>query len=312
MFVVQSYFLAIIFCFVTMLCWGSWANTQKLASKKWDFQLFYWDYSIGLVLFSLLMAFTLGSFGSVGRGFIEDITQANNASMTNAFIGGVFFNLANILLVVAIDIAGMSVAFPIGIGLALVIGVIDNYLKNPSANGLFIFSGVLFIVIAILLNAIAYTKLPSQKSNSKKGIIISLICGVLMGFFYGFVSDSMTNDFVKPEVGKLTPYTALFIFSLGVFLSNFVFNTFNMYKPITGNKTSFKKYFTLGTPKLHLIGVIGGVIWGIGMGLNILSSNVASPAVSYGLGQGATMVAAFWGVFVWKEFKLGMIIYSKN
>lgn len=331
MFIVESYSLAVALCFVTMLCWGSWANTQKLASQKWNFQLFYWDYSIGVLLFSLLFAFTLGSTGEHGRAFLDDISQGDNASFFNAFIGGAVFNLANLLLVIAIDITGMAVAFPVGIGLALVIGVIDNYIKDPSANSTLIFAGVICVVIAIIINAIAYKRLPNQKSGSSKGIIIALIAGISMGFFYGFVAESMSMNFVTPEIGKFTPYTALVIFSLGIFVSNFILNTLNMYKPISGEKTTYSDYFKMGTPKLHIIGILGGAIWGVGMGLNILASEVASPAVSYGLGQGATMVAAFWGVVIWKEFReapkgtnkllnlmfllfivgLGLIVYSK-
>ncbi|MHC4113238.1 MAG: multidrug DMT transporter permease, partial [Planctomycetota bacterium] len=134
MFIIQSYSMAIMMCFITMLCWGSWANTQKLATKEWKFQLFYWDYSIGVLLLSLIMAFTMGSFGSFGRSFIDDITQVTAAAFLFAFLGGVVFNLANILLVAAIDIAGLAVAFPIGIGIALVEGVIINYILKPKGN----------------------------------------------------------------------------------------------------------------------------------------------------------------------------------
>ncbi|KXX70980.1 multidrug DMT transporter permease [Flammeovirga sp. SJP92] len=331
MFIVENYLLAVVLCIITMLCWGSWANTQKLASQKWNFQLYYWDYSIGVLLIALIMAFTLGSFGEQGRPFIEDLSQADSSALLSAFIGGVVFNGANLLLVIAIEITGMAVAFPVGIGLALVIGVMDNYLKEPSADSTLIFTGVILIVFAIILNAIAYKRLPNQSSGSFKGLIIALIAGVAMGFFYGFVAESMSMNFVTPKIGKLTPYTALVAFSFGIFISNFGFNTVNMYKPIAGEQTSYHQYFKLGTPQLHFIGILGGVIWGIGMGLNILASEVASPAVSYGLGQGATMVAAFWGVVIWKEFKtapsstskllnfmfllfiigLGLIVYSK-
>ena len=127
MFIVESYGVAVALCFVTMLCWGSWANTQKLASQEWRFQLFYWDYSIGVLLLALLLAFTLGSSGEQGRAFMPDISQASTEAIQMALLGGAVFNLANILLVVAIDIAGMAVAFPVGIGLALVIGVMANF-----------------------------------------------------------------------------------------------------------------------------------------------------------------------------------------
>jgi len=332
MYIVDSYYLAIIFCVITMLCWGSWGNTQKLSSQKWPFQLYYWDYSFGVLIITLLLAFTMGSYGSEGRSFLIDLNQAENKYIFYALIGGIIFNFANLLLVIAIDIAGMAIAFPIGIGLALVLGVITNYMYVPEGDPLLLFGGVLFVAFAIVLDAMAYKQILSdQRQKAQKGIIISVLAGVAMGFFYKYVAKSMTLDFSSPELGKLTPYTALVIFSLGLLLSNFVFNTINMYKPIAGTPVKYKDYFSMGSPKLHLIGILGGGIWGLGMSFSILASEQAGPAIAYGLGQGATMVAAFWGIFIWKELKdlpksknwmlylmfvffligLGLIIYSK-
>lgn len=304
MVIVDSYLIAVLMCVITMLCWGSWANTQKLASKKWPFQLFYWDYSLGVLILALVLAFTMGSFGDSGRSFLTDAGQADSSSIAYAIIGGIVFNIANILLVIAIDIAGMAVAFPIGIGLALVLGVVINYIANPVGNPVLLFIGVAGIIIAILLDAFIYKKLPSAgKKTSTKGIIISILAGILMGFFYYFVAASMSTDFANPETGKLTPYTAVVFFSVGLLISNFLFNTIVMYKPLSGVKATYKDYFRLGTPKLHLIGVLGGIIWSIGMSFSIIASGAAGYAISYGLGQGATLVAALWGVFIWKEFK---------
>lgn len=303
MFVVQSYPLAVIFCFITMLCWGSWANTQKLARKEWRYELFYWDYAIGVLLMSLIFAFTLGSIGNLGRSFIIDVAQADISNIFYAFIGGAIFNAANILLVAAIAIAGMSVAFPVGIGLALVLGVVVNYIATPLGNPMLLFIGVLLVVIAIILDAIAYRKIPGQAKNiSTKGLLLSILCGILMGFFYRFVARSMSSDFINLEPGKLSPYTAVFFFSVGLFVSNFIFNTIVMKKPFVGEPVSYKEYFQ-GNFKTHLIGILGGIIWCIGMTFSIIAAGQAGFAISYGLGQGATMVAAFWGVFIWKEFK---------
>jgi len=126
MFIVQNYSVAVFFCIITMLCWGSWANTQKLAEKTWRFELFYWDYVIGILLFSVISAFTLGSMGEQGRSFVDDLKQADTTNITSAFVGGIIFNAANILFSAAIAIAGMAVAFPVAIGLALVLGVLDD------------------------------------------------------------------------------------------------------------------------------------------------------------------------------------------
>jgi glucose uptake protein len=303
MVIIQSYFIAVLMCVITMLCWGSWANTQKMASKKWAFQLFYWDYSLGVLILSLILAFTMGSSGEEGRGFIADLAQADGKSIGSALLGGAVFNIANLLIVVAINIAGMAVAFPIGIGLALVIGVVVNYIATPLGNPVILFIGVALVALAIILDAIAYRKHSAGAvSGTTKGIVISILGGILMGFFYRFVAASMASDFAVPEAGKLTPYTASVIFALGLLLSNFVWNTFFMYKPVSGQKATYRDYIKLGDTRLHMIGILGGAIWSLGMTFSIIASEQAGFAISYGLGQGATLIAALWGVFIWKEF----------
>lgn len=302
MFVVNNYFTAVLLCIITMICWGSWANTQKLVKKKWGFPLFYWDYSLGVIILSLLIGLTLGSKGEIGQPFFANLATASTNAFIYAILGGVIFNIANLLLVAAIDIAGMAIAFPIGIGIALVLGVVVNYFAVPVGDPALLSIGVGLVTAAIVLDALAYKRI-SKGSTTTKGIIISVAAGVLMGFFYRFVAKSMSEDFVTPTVGSFTPYTAVFIFSLGIFLSNFLFNTIFMYKPVNGEKVSYKDYFKNGTPKLHLIGMLGGAIWGIGMIFNMIAAGKAGFAISYGLGQGATLIAAIWGVFVWKEFK---------
>lgn len=303
MFIIQTYPLAVIFCIITMICWGSWANTQKLAASSWRFELFYWDYVLGILLLSLVFAVTLGSTGESGRNFMEDLAQANTTNIGSAIWGGVLFNAANILLVAAISIAGMSVAFPVGIGLALIIGVIVNYLDNPVGNPIYLLSGVGLVTLAILLNANAYRKLSNNTGIvSSKGLWLSIIAGLLMGFFYKYVANSMFPDFNHPISGKLSPYTAVVFFASGIFLSNIIFNTLLMRRPFTGTPLSYSDYFT-GKFKTHLVGVLGGIIWCIGMSFSIIASEQAGPAISYGLGQGATVVAALWGIYIWKEFR---------
>lgn len=303
MFIVENYSVAIFFCFVTMLCWGSWANTQKLAASNWRFELFYWDYVLGILLTATLFAITLGNTGGAGRGFIVDIQQASGAAIGSALLGGVIFNAANILLVAAIAIAGMSVAFPVGIGIALAWGVVVNYIDNPIGSSMLLFAGVALIVVAILLNAYAYRRASAtQKKVSTRGLVLSVVAGILMGFFYKYVAASMFPDFASPQPGKLSPYTAVFFFSTGILLSNFLFNTILMRRPVEGTAVKVSDYFK-GSFRNHLMGILGGAIWCVGMSFSILASGKAGPAISYGLGQGATVVAAVWGIFIWKEFK---------
>ena len=303
MYIVESNPIAVLFTVITMLCWGWWANTQKLTTKSWRFELFYWDYVIGILLFSLVFGLTLGSSGTEGRSFMADIQQADSQNILNAVLGGIIFNASNILLVAAMAIAGMAVAFPVGVGIALVFGVLVNYINDPKGKALFLFVGVALVVIAILLDAIAYKKhSKTNKKVSTKGIVLSIAAGVLMSLFYFFVAKSMFANFAVPEAGKLSPYSALFFFAIGVFVSNFLFNTIFMKKPVEGTPLNYSDYFKGGF-KSHIMGILGGLIWNLGMSLNILASGKAGFAISYGLGQGATLVAALWGVFVWKEFK---------
>lgn len=305
MFIVNSYAVAVIFCFITMMCWGSWANTQKLAAKSWRYELFYWDYVIGMVLFSLLISLTMGSFGSEGRAFIPDLAQAGLKNVGSVILGGVIFNAANILLSASTSIAGLSVAFPLGVGLSLVLGVIINYIGAPKGDPAILFAGVLLIVIAIICNGVASGKVSKDDSGKKssKGIVLAVVAGILMSFFYRFVAAAMDLDnFAAPAAGKLTPYTAIFIFSVGVLLSNFVFNTLVMKHPFVGDKVYYRDYFK-GSFKTHLVGMLGGAVWCLGTAFSYIASGKAGAAISYALGQGAPMIAAVWGVFIWKEFK---------
>lgn len=307
MFIVENYTLAVVFCLITMLCWGSWANTQKLVQREWRFELFYWDYVLGIFLFSLIGAFTLGSSGDSGRAFLADISQASGSGIQSALIGGFVFNLANILLTAAIAGAGMAVAFPIGIGLALVIGVMINYFMHSKGDPVLLFAGTALVTLAIIFNALAYRKKLGGAGNGNVGkwIVVSIIAGVLMSTFYPFIAAGMDLDnFVQPAMGKMTPYTAFVVFAAGIVLSNFLFNSILMKRPLEGEPIAYSAYFK-GRFNLHLVGILGGCIWGLGNLFNLIAAGKAGPAISYGLGQGATLVAALWGVFIWKEFKGG-------
>jgi glucose uptake protein len=302
-FIVQNTTVAILLCLVTMLGWGSWANTQKMAGKAhWPFQLYYWDYGIGVFVLSVIFAFSAGSIGSHGQSALANFESAGAGAIGAALLSGAVFNLANLLLVAAIDAAGMAVAFPVGIGLALVIGTVGNYVRSPHGNNpVFLFAGVAFIVMAILLSAAASTRAGQQaKAAGSRGIIFSIAAGCLMGLFYERLISSISPNFSSAPIvaGKLTPYTAGVVFALGLLLSSFVINT--VFMRIAG--LTFRQYLQ-GSTWLHFVGVLGGAIWMLALCVNVVASGAAGPAVSYALGQGATLVAAIWGVFIWKEFQ---------
>ncbi len=305
MFIVNSYSLAVIFCFITMLCWGSWGNTQKLAAKSWRYELFYWDYVIGMLIFALVIAFTMGSIGESGRPFLEDIGQADARNLGSVILGGVIFNASNILLSASTSLAGLAVAFPLGVGISLVLGVIVNYIGAPKGDSLMLFLGVALIVLAIICNGIASGKSSQSRDSSgnRKGLVLAVVAGLLMAFFYRFVAAAMDlNDFVNPEPGKLTPYTAIVVFAFGVLISNFLFNTLVMKKPFIGEPVAYRDYFA-GSVKTHLTGMAGGAIWCLGTAFSYIAAGKAGAAISYALGQGAPLIAAIWGVFIWKEFR---------
>jgi glucose uptake protein len=300
MFVVDSLTVAILFCVLTMLGWGSWANTQKLAGKeRWPFELFYWDYAIGVFLFGFAFAHTFGSFGSAGQATMENLHAAQWTWVWPALISGAIFNLSNILLVVGIDAAGMAVAFPVGVGLALVIGTVQSYIATPKGDPALLFGGVALIVFAMIMSAMAHARLPHSGRRSRlRGVVFSAIAGCLMGLFYPQLMKSISPDFRNIAPGMLTPYVALAAFGVGVLASNFVWNTIFMKAGGVGYGDYFRGRF-----KLHAIGILGGCIWMAALSFNVIASGVAGPAISYALGQGATLVAALWGLLVWREFR---------
>lgn len=293
----QAYAVVFLFMITSMLCWGSWANTRKL-TQGYPFSLFYWDYVIGIALGSLLWGLTLGSLHGGPTAFLANLRSTDGDHVLYAIAGGVVFNIANQLLVAAIDVAGMAVAFPVGIGLALIVGVVLNYAVHPAGNPLLIFGGVALVAIAIVLDAMAYKRREASGSVSTRGVVLSIVSGVLMGTFFPLVAKSTLGEHA------LGPYAVAFIFALGVAACALPMNGLLMRKSLTGEPpTSFGQYGAART-SWHFWGVVGGIIWCTGAVASFVASkaNLVGPAVSYAIGQGATMVSAIWGVFVWREF----------
>jgi glucose uptake protein len=294
----QTYAIALLFMVTSMCCWGSWANTVKLA-PGYRFQLFYWDYVIGLFLGALAWGVSLGSFGSSGLSFLADLHHADSSHILLAMLGGVIFNIANLLLVAAIDIAGLAVAFPVGIGIALIVGAVSSYWIAPNGNALLLFGGIALVLAAIVCDAIAYREREREKSSmSRRGVVISVISGLLMGSFYPFVVKAMSGN------GAPGPYAVSIFFVVGVALCALPVNYLFMRRPLDGKEpVAIDGYFEAPF-RWHLGGMAGGAIWCTGAVLNFAASqaHIVGPAVSYSIGQGATMISAAWGVFVWREF----------
>ena len=303
MVLVQNYALAVFLCAVAMVCWGSWQNTQNLIGRGWRFELFYWDYSIGILLFSLLMAFTFGSFGSQGRSFLPDLAQAETRNLMSAALGGFIWNIGTLLLVASISIAGMSVAFPIGGGIGWTLGILINYIGRPEGNPFLLFGGTIVIILAILVSMQSYRKLAEhQKKPSFKGIALAFLAGLCIAFFYRFVASSMATDFSPADDGKISSYTAVVFFSIGALVSTLIVNPIFMSRPVQGEPVKISLWLKAGV-RTHLLGMLGGAIWCLGNSVSFMSVGAASPAISYGLSNAAPVVAALWGIFVWKEFR---------
>jgi glucose uptake protein len=309
MVLIQNYGLAIFFCVIACICWGSWANTQKIAAKTWRFELFYWDMVIGIVAVCTLAAFTLGSFGNIGRPFMTDLQSADAKSIGFAMLGGALWNVGTLLLVAAISVAGMSIAFPIGGGIAWILGTVINYIiivsggEEASQKPLMLWIGVAIIISAIAISSIIYKRVSKiRKKPSFAGIALSVIAGLIIAFFYGFVVKSIDPAFIPGSTGNLTPYTALFFFSIGVLISTFLINPIFMAKPVEGEPVTMSMYFK-GSFKEHISGVLGGMIWCLGMVVSFMAVGAANPAIAYALSNAAPVVAMLWGIFVWKEFK---------
>ena len=301
MFFPETYLAALLLMVLSMLCWGSWANTLKLC-PGYRFQLFYWDYAIGLACGAIFWGLTAGSHGATGTPFLPDVIEAHAAAIIFAMLGGVIFNIANLLLVAAIDVAGLAVAFPVGIGLALIVGAVSSYLVRPAGNPLLLFGGVALVTVAIVLDARAYRQREAKaKAATTRGIVLSLVAGVLMGTFYPLVAAALRGAPGVPAVG---PYAVSLFFAVGVLLSTIPANLLLMHKPLDGKPPVNGSEYWPAPLSWHLAGILGGAVWATGAIANFVASgaHLVGPAVSYSIGQGATMVSACWGVFVWHEF----------
>ena len=295
MFTPHSLGIALLMMVTSAVCWGSWANTYK-GVKNYRFELFYWDYAVGIFLISVIFAFTLGSTSNDANSFLNNIHSADTSNMVSVMVGGAIFNLANLLLVAAIDMAGLAVAFPISIGIALVVGVVSSFILQPRGNGGLLAAGVICALIAVIMDGKAYAGLASAgRPVSKKSIITCIVSGVLMGLWAPFVASAMTKG------NTLGPYSIAVFLTLGALLSCFIWNIYFMKKPLVGEPVNFSEFFK-GPSLGHMFGLLGGVIWGTGMVFNLVAANFTGVAISYAIGQSAPMVAALWGVLAWKEF----------
>ena len=295
MFIPHSLGIALLMMITSAIFWGSWANTYK-GVKNYRFELFYWDYAVGIFLISLVLALTMGSTGHDELSFLNNVHSADNANMIWTMVGGALFNLANLLLVAGIDMAGLAVALPVSIGIALVVGTVLSYTLQPKGNVLFLALGVVCALVAVVFDGKAFGSLGGARSASQKSIIVCIVSGVLMGLWNPFVAYGATRG------NALTPYSSCVFLTLGALLSCFIWNIYFMRTPLVGEPVGFSGFFSAPASG-HLLGLLGGIIWGIGTVFNVVAGRSTSFAISYAIGQSAPMVGALWGIFAWQEFE---------
>lgn len=296
MFVPTTFSVALLMTIFSTVCWGSFANTFK-GTKNYRFELYYWDYGLGIFLIAVVLALTMGSFAGGPTAFLANVHSADGINLLYAALGGFVFNIANVLLIAGIEIVGLSIAFPISIGIALVEGVVLSYALQPRGNAALLGAGVFMALVAVVLVGKAYGALRSASDTvSRRGVVVCVISGLLMGVFAPFITRAMTRGHT------LTPYTSAVFLTLGAFLCCFVFNTILMRKPIVGSPVAAGDYFR-APAGYHALGLLGGAIWGTGTVFNFVAASLVGVAISYAIGQASPMVACLWGVFAWKEFR---------
>ena len=298
MYTPELYITVLTLMICSMFCWGSWVNVHRLC-KNWRFELFYWDYIGGILLCSLLVGLTLGRTDPASAdSFFQNLSSASSRAVLFALASGAIWNLANLLIFAAMYVAGLAVAFPVGIGLAIVIGSVLNYILRPVGNPWMLFGGITLVCVAVVLDGVAYRKRSQGKAVPLKGVVLAGAGGVLMGLFYPLIVKATAG------AGHLGPYSVAFVFAVGAVLSNFPINYAFMRRPVLGEPLTMKDYFA-GSAQAHFWGLVAGLVFQVGTIANYVASyaKMVGPAAAYAIGQGSSIVGTSWGVFVWKEFK---------
>jgi glucose uptake protein len=309
-----SYAAVLILLIAGMVGWGTWANLFKAAGGKWRFELFYFDFAIGVLLAAMLIALTAGSLGFDGFSFADDLRLAGKRQDLFGFVAGVVFNLGNMLLLGAVSITGMAVAFPAGMGCALIVAALWNFALNPGVNPILILTGAAVVAGSIVFDILAFktwsaarlkaqaqavTGKTKRRKSTLKGVFISLVGGLLLGSFAPLIEMGRAGE------NGLGPYSIGFIFAVGVVFSTFVFNLFLMNLPLQGQPIEMAEYFRVKLQR-HGLGILGGILWYVGLIASLVGGRVEGAArvgapIGYALAQGGIVIAALCGLFLWRE-----------
>jgi glucose uptake protein len=298
MYIPATYGTALILMLTSMVCWGSWPNLLKRL-PAWRLEYFYFDFTVGLLVTAVLYGMTLGSGETGASGFIATLWHAGPREAWFAVVGGFIWNFGNILLLNSIMLVGLAVAFPIAAIPAIVLGIGASYWLNPVGNAVALVTSAVLLLIAAQTTAAAYGRLGSVvTAHRSKGIAVALISGFLIGFFPPFVTAAFSGS------AGLDAYALTTFFTVGAFLATLVSLPVLLKKPLVGEAGKLAGYFG-GSTGQHVLGLLAGAIWCTGTVFNFISASLVGVAISVGIGSGAPMVGALWGVFVWGEFASG-------
>jgi glucose uptake protein len=295
MYLPGSYGAALIMMLAGMFFWGSWANTYKL-TRSWRIELFYWDYAFGIFLTSIVIGLTMGTlFGP--NTFVGNLRSADHSALLYALAAGALWNCGNVLLMFGVALVGLAVAFPLSIGFALVVGVIASYMVMPRGNPSLLYIGVAMVFTAVIFNSLAYRAAARSKQKAPtSGLIVCLVAGVLFSGFGPLVGKALSSP------NPVGPYGVAFLFTAGALITTVPIMLYFMRHPIAGEPLSWADY-TKGGVREHVAGLLGGLFWGLGTTFTFVPASMVGIALAYAIGQANPLIAALWGVFVWKEFK---------
>ena len=280
---------------LAMVCWGSWTNTYRLA-RGWRLELYHFDYSVGVLLAALAAALTGGTlFGS--PDWTGNLRSADAAALVWAACGGASLNIGNFLLMAGIERVGMTVAFPVSVGFALVVSTILNYLVHPLGDPVLLGAGVTLVFCAVLTNSYAYSSAHGPvQTRAGSGLAMCFAAGILFSISSPLVAKAMAS--ARP----LAPYGACVMYGTSSLAASVLLLFYLLRRPLGGVPLPLKSYLR-GSAVNHGAGLAGGVIWGAGMVLSFVAAGLAGMAVSSAVGQANPLVAAVWGIFVWHEFR---------
>ncbi len=298
MYVPQTYHAALILMLTSMVCWGSWPNFLKKL-PTWRLEYFYFDFTLGFLLTSVIFGVTLGPDVSGTGGFVAHLFQVGAREASFAIVGGFIWNIGNILLLNSIMIAGLAVAFPIAAIPAIVLGIGASYWLQPVGNPWLLLTSVVVLLVAAQMTAAAYKRLGgATRAGKSKGIVTALVSGLLIGFFPPFVTAAITGP------AALDAYSVSTLFMVGAFLATVIALPILIRRPLVGEAGTLRGYFG-GRVGWHVLGLLAGAMWSSGTVFNFIAAGMVGVAISVGIGSGAPMIGALWGVFVWREFASG-------